>query len=209
MGEKEAGFSLVKGEQWSMAWCHGVAVVTSDFGRKVPTPPDYEEYAQNLKWLNNFVFNKGPSRSLAKRRLKILEMHYNTHVMMNESYEVEESKHLASDFNAVPKVDNHIHAAGSMTAAEFLDFLKTKVVTDGSKVVMRKDGEETLKQLLMKHCRRDESCASRPPARPRNPSAFNADSLDMQATVKLFQRFDNFNDSYNPFGDKNLREVFL
>lgn len=26
------------------------------------------------------------------------------------------------------------------------------------------------------------------------------DSLDVEATVQMFQRFDNFNDSYNPFG---------
>jgi hypothetical protein len=184
--------------EWSTAWHNGVVQVSSG-GSSVPAPPTYEEFASNLKWLNEFVFSDSRSRALAKRRLEILEMYYSAHVMMNNVYETEEMKSCASDFNTAPKVDNHIHAAAAMTAAEFLRFLRTKVATDGSKVVMRKNGEEsTLQELLTKHCRRSSSAMVQ--ATPRNPSAFNADALDMQATVKVFQRFDNFNDTYNPFG---------
>merc|ERR1719145_85083 len=36
-----------------------------------------------------------------------------------------------------------------------------------------------------------------------------AERLDCAANAQMFRRFDNFNDSYNPFGAPDLRTVFL
>ena len=39
--------------------------------------------------------------------------------------------------------------------------------------------------------------------------SITVDALDVQAEAKLFDRFDHFNNKYNPFGSGDLRTVFL
>lgn len=41
-----------------------------------------------------------------------------------------------------------------------------------------------------------------------NPKAMNLNALDVQAD-STFQRFDAFNKKYNPFGNSELRTIFL
>ena len=42
-----------------------------------------------------------------------------------------------------------------------------------------------------------------------NPDLLNVDALGVHADESTYQRFDNFNLKYNPFGDSLLRSVFM
>jgi AMP deaminase len=42
-----------------------------------------------------------------------------------------------------------------------------------------------------------------------DPSRLNVDTLDVMAEANIFDRFDRFNAKYNPFGNSQLRTVFL
>lgn len=42
-----------------------------------------------------------------------------------------------------------------------------------------------------------------------NPKDLSIDLMDVQADKNMFQRFDRFNNKYNPMGTPKLREVFL
>lgn len=42
-----------------------------------------------------------------------------------------------------------------------------------------------------------------------NPANLSTDSLGCHADSSTYQRFDRFNDKYNPFGHSLLREVFM
>lgn len=42
-----------------------------------------------------------------------------------------------------------------------------------------------------------------------DPNELSINMLDVQADKGMFQRFDRFNNKYNPLGTPKLREVFL
>ena len=73
-------------------------------------------------------------------------------------------------------------------------FIKHKAVIDADLVVL-KDGT-TMAQVLA-------SCGI------RSIDEITTDRLDVAANASMFHRFDNFNDSYNPFGAKDLRTIFM
>ena len=134
------------------------------------------------------------TRSFAFRRLRMLDVNFEFHTLMNETLELDSTRDDRADFESVTKVDNHIHAAGGFTRAELLNFIKRKAENDGDRIVTS-DGK-TLIQAL------EESGID-------NPKDITIDKLDVAATASMFHRFDNFNDSYNPFGAKDLRTIFM
>ena len=75
------------------------------------------------------------TRSFAFRRLRMLDVNYEFHTLMNETLELEGTRDDLADFESVTKVDNHIHAAGGFTRAELLNFIKRKAREDGDRVV--------------------------------------------------------------------------
>lgn len=60
------------------------------------------------------------------------------HMLLNERAEIDEQKKIPGvDFSRVHKVDNHIHASGSMTQTHLLEFIKQKLDNSGGQVVIR------------------------------------------------------------------------
>ena len=120
------------------------------------------------------------------------------HVLLNGSVENVEAKSVPyRDFYRVRKCDNHIHHTAAFTQQMFLHFLQRKAKESGDEVVMedKKTKEDvTLTQLFDKL--------------DIDPGHLSMDILGMRAS-HAFQRFDNFNASYNPSGKAELREVFL
>ena len=55
------------------------------------------------------------TRSFAYRRLRMLDVNYEFHTLMNESYELNSTKDDKADFNTITKVDIHLHAASAFT----------------------------------------------------------------------------------------------
>ena len=71
--------------------------------------------------------------------------------MLNELKEVTQQKSVPHrDFYNVRKVDTHIHAASCMNQKHLLNFIKSKMKTNGDKVVINheKKGPMTLNQVF-------------------------------------------------------------
>jgi AMP deaminase len=134
------------------------------------------------------------TNSFAFRRLKMLDVNYEFHTLMNETHELHGTKDDKADFNKVTKVDVHLHAASAFTREELLVFIQTKMIEDKDKVVLN-DGM-TLDEVL-------KTCDI------NDVDEITTDRLDVAANASMFHRFDNFNDSYNPFGAKDLRTIFM
>jgi len=160
--------------------------------------PSIREFHKDLRMLWEFCCN-GPAASFSSKRLKILEKLYELHVLMNSDLERENMKNGPVDFFRIHKVDNHIHAAAMMTGAHLLRFIRKKI-DDESEIIKLsgRDGEHvvTVKQFVQ-----DEVGLS--------GEFLNLDSLNVQGDETVFERFDNFNARYNPFGKGSLRDLFL
>jgi AMP deaminase len=126
-------------------------------------------------------------------------MNYDFHKKLNNYYEEAGTKNDSADFITITKVDNHIHAASSMRRDEMLQFMKDKYYQEGDLIVTKDDeGDVTLKDSL--NSMNDEAF---------DIERITTERLDMAASAKMFHRFDNFNDSYNPMGRSDLRSIFM
>lgn len=159
--------------------------------RVIPMSDFYRDYARVLD-----IASDGPVRTFTYERLKVLELKFDMHRNLNSSLELESTKEDIRDFQNVYKVDTHVHLAAAMTASQLLDFIKAKLDSEGDLVVneTKDKGEETLKQMFERL--------------KLDVGALTTDSLDVHGD-NTFQRFDNFNNKYNPFGFADLRLVFL
>ena len=80
-----------------------------------------------------------------------------------------------------------------------LQFMKDKYYQEGDLIVTKDDeGDVTLKDSL--NLMNDEAF---------DIERITTERLDMAASAKMFHRFDNFNDSYNPMGRSDLRSIFM
>ncbi|KAL8439283.1 hypothetical protein Efla_003920 [Eimeria flavescens] len=131
-------------------------------------------------------------------RIKFLEGKFNFHLMFNSNAEVEETKrNKHRDFYNVRKVDTHVHHSACMHQKHLLRFIRKKYRTEGNTVVAIEGGQGvTLRDLFQKELGFSAREAS-------------VDHLNVHALGSCFQRFDLFNQKYNPFGQARLRDVFL
>ncbi|KAK7810451.1 hypothetical protein U0070_002847 [Myodes glareolus] len=137
------------------------------------------------------------SKTYAHRRLKFLSSKFQVHQMLNEMDELKELKNNPHrDFYNCRKVDTHIHAAACMNQKHLLRFIKKSYHIDADRVVYStKEKNLTLKELFAKL--------------NMHPYDLTVDSLDVHAGRQTFQRFDKFNDKYNPVGASELRDLYL
>uniref|UniRef100_A0A8C6S1G2 AMP deaminase n=1 Tax=Nannospalax galili TaxID=1026970 RepID=A0A8C6S1G2_NANGA len=144
--------------------------------------------------LYNFIFH---SKTYTHRRLKFLSSKFQVHQMLNEMDELKELKNNPHrDFYNCRKVDTHIHAAACMNQKHLLRFIKKSYQIDADRVVYStKEKNLTLKELFAKL--------------NMHPYDLTVDSLDVHAGRQTFQRFDKFNDKYNPVGASELRDLYL
>jgi hypothetical protein len=149
----------------------------------------YKDYARLVELVND-----GAMRSYCFQRLQILSTAFRMHVTMNASVEMQEQSNLlGTDFYRTFKVDNHIHAAAAPSAKQFVDFVRTKLDTEGDTVVSS-DGQ-TLNQVFY-----DAGL---------DKDHLTIDAFAVLADYSVYQRFDNFNAKYSPFRMADMRRIFL
>lgn len=138
-------------------------------------------------------------KSFCFQRLKYLEQKFDFHIMFNGAIEVKETESIKHrDFYNIRKVDTHVHHSACMQQKVLLRFIRDKYKTEPNTIVyVNENGEKmTLKDIFDKELKN---------------SAYEAtvDSLAVHALGNCFHRFDLFNQKYNPFGQKLLRDIFL
>lgn len=157
----------------------------------------YAEHYKDFKKLKNLIWH-APTKAFCHTRLKLLDFKFSLYKALYAKNELAEQKSVQHrDFYNVRKVDNHVHLSSSMNQKHLLRFIKRKLRTCGDEKVLKVNGQElTLDEVF----------------RSLNLTAYdlNVDSLEVHAGGKaVVHRFDKFNAKYNPFGQSELREIFL
>ena len=188
----------------------GVAEVKLN-GRAVKewAPPTLAAFSADLTWLYKVVCCGKAECTFAHKRLKMLEKNFKYSQEMNWSYEAEQIRFSRSDFRKIVKVDTHIHAASAFTRCELLDFMQTKLQDphEALRIVATEDdkngglAELSLAQVLVRSGLSSE--------KEEMYRQLTVDRLNVAASAAMFHRFDNFNDSYNPMANPNLRAIFM
>lgn len=110
-----------------------------------------------------------------------------------------------SDFYRCTKVDVHCHMASGMTGKQLLEFMQHKARESPDDIVEvdKQTGRPISLIEMLERVTRDRF----------GPVASVADltvsALDVQASSSTFNRFDHFNNKYNPLGVSELRSLFL
>ncbi|XP_078392740.1 AMP deaminase 1-like [Cetorhinus maximus] len=158
--------------------------------------PDHSEYTKDLKSVLELISN-GPLKTYCNQRLKILSSKFQLHLLVNEKKEFVDLQVAShSDFYNVGKVDTHIHAAACMNQKKLLQFICKTYERDSERVVQEAGGKKTTLRELFQ-------CLK------LNPDNLDIDALNMHADRETFQRFDRFNEKYNPVGANELRALYL
>ncbi|XP_076975921.1 AMP deaminase 1 isoform X1 [Tamandua tetradactyla] len=171
------------------------AAASKDEPRPLPYP-NLDTFLDDMNFLLALIA-QGPVKTYTHRRLKFLSSKFQVHEMLNEMDELKELKNNPHrDFYNCRKVDTHIHAAACMNQKHLLRFIKKSYQVDADRVVYStKEKNLTLKELFNKL--------------KMHPYDLTVDSLDVHAGRQTFQRFDKFNDKYNPVGASELRDLYL
>eukprot|EP00760_Papus_ankaliazontas_P027921 PhM_4_TR3463/c1_g1_i11/m.25640/K01490/AMPD; AMP deaminase len=161
----------------------------------IPTLDQYlEDYALMIRIIANPMV-----KALAQRRLMVLHHKFKLHLALNERAEAGSTEDKASqnrDFYQAYKVDTHVHMAAGMTAKQLLNFIVDKAKNHPDEYVIAVNGQpKTLKEILR--------------TLDVTEDYLSIDMLAVQADATIFERFDNFNDKYNPLQSPQLREVLL
>ena len=155
--------------------------------------PNIDDFHRDYTRLVDIV-NQGAMRSYCFQRLQILSTAFRMHTTMNAAVELQEQSNLlGTDFYRTFKIDNHIHAAAAPTAKQFVDFVRTKLDTEGDTVVSS-DGK-TLSEVFY--------------GAGLDKDHLTIDAFAVLADYSVYQRFDNFNAKYSPFRMADMRRIFL
>eukprot|EP00744_Colponema_vietnamica_P002510 GILI01003918.1.p1 GENE.GILI01003918.1~~GILI01003918.1.p1 ORF type:complete len:709 (-),score=216.97 GILI01003918.1:1090-3216(-) len=165
-------------------------------GESITSVHSVEEYYTDLAAVMK-ISHFGESKTLCFHRLQMLDAKFRMHLMFNLEREIVQQKSVPHrDFYNVRKVDTHVHHSACMNQKHLLRFIKKKLKTESDVPVYQSNGQvQTLAEVFAS----------------LNLTAYDlsVDSLDMQADVRTFHRFDRFNLKYNPFGQTQLRDIFL
>ncbi|OWY93111.1 AMP deaminase, partial [Phytophthora megakarya] len=99
-----------------------------------------EEYYKDLFEIKRII-NFGPVKTLAFKRLQLLEARFNLHTLLNSERELVAQKAVPHrDFYNVRKVDTHIHHSACMNQKHLLRFIKSRLRNSPSEIVIFRDG---------------------------------------------------------------------
>jgi AMP deaminase len=159
-------------------------------------PGSYTDFVHDLSIVTG-VMNDPDSRSFCYKRLQLLTLRFQMHLLLNdESERLEQMTVPHRDFYNVRKVDTHIHHSSCMNQKHLLRFIKKKLKTEPDTPVLMRDGHVlTLAGVF-------DSLGI-------TAYDLSVDTLDVHADKRTVQRFDRFNNKYSPLGESRLREVFL
>ncbi|EAK87892.1 adenosine monophosphate deaminase 2 [Cryptosporidium parvum Iowa II] len=138
-------------------------------------------------------------KSFTYYRLKFLLQSYQLYSLFNGKFENELSKkNIRTGFYNVYKVDTHVHHSACMSQQHLLKFIRKCYNSDKDRVVFynHDNAPSTLGQVFNNVFGCDYQNNS-------------IDHLNMDAIRNCFQRFDRFNEKYNPFGSNLMRDIFL
>ena len=155
------------------------------------------DFVEDMAMMQRICSN-GRLTSFCHRRLKYLSHKFKLHVMFEEKLELREQRLVPHrDFYNTHKVDTHIHAASCMNQKYLLRFIKkTFKAHRKDHVCLDASGSPmTLEQVFA--------------SLNLSPYELSVDILNVHADRSTFQRFDKFNEKYNPVGESRLREIFL
>jgi AMP deaminase len=156
------------------------------------------EFAADFAKLEK-ITREGAVRTLAHRRLKLLELAFETHSAMTaetESSALNAGPQSGADIFTVAKVDNHIHLAAASSSNQFADFVRCKLKEEPDTVVLHEEGREQTLQAVFEEAKID-------------PEHFSIDAFNVLADYTLYQRFDRFNERYSPWRLAKMRKIFL
>jgi AMP deaminase len=172
------------------------ATETSREPCKFVVPGSYALFVHDLNTLIG-IMNDPDSRSFCYRRLQLLSLRFQMHLLLNDEAErLEQMTVPHRDFYNVRKVDTHIHHSSCMNQKHLLRFIKKKLKTEPNTPVIERDGRVlTLAGVF-------DSLGI-------TAYELSVDTLDVHADKRTVQRFDRFNNKYSPLGESRLREVFL
>jgi len=178
----------------TMEWKDGCIQLNAPDGSVLFPALSAEEFQADYAELKRIVYS-GPVKTFTYTRLHVTETKFRVHELLNRDMEVESSLLDPCDFSKVMKVDNHIHLAAAMTSKHLLTFIRAKLEKHGDdEVASKKFGKVSLAEYFAKLGMKKEM--------------ITVDSLDTHRG-RTFQRFDVFNSKYNPFGESELRSLFL
>lgn len=159
--------------------------------------PTIDEFGHDIDYIRR-ICDSIEVKEFAQRRLELLEHKFMLHLALNHANEAGTTENQAStnrDIYQAVKVDTHIHMAAGMTPRQVLQFLKKKMVSNPNDIVSKKgDNIQTLASALKSS---------------GITEALTVDQLNVQADYTLFERFDNFNNKYNPMANPDLRTLLL
>jgi len=172
---------------------NGTAAAGDDRGPNLCAVPDVEEFIRDYNRLVEMA-SHGVMRSYCFQRLQLLTQAFKMHVTMNGVVENEEQSNLlGTDFYRTMKVDNHIHLAAAPSARQFVEFVRTKLETEGDTIVLE-DGQSLREVFTNAGLDSDH---------------LTIDAFNVLADYSVYQRFDNFNSKYSPFRLAQMRKIFL
>lgn len=175
----------------------GLSYILDEDGAVILEPSgSVEEYYDDMAEIFR-IRTDGSVGTFCYHRLRLLETKFELYLMQNFDLEQDESSSVPHrDFYNVRKVDTHIHHSAAMNAKHLLRFIKKKVRVCGTDEVLSRSGKPvTLSELFdeMK-LKAHDLCL---------------DKLNVTADQTVFNRFDRFNQKYNPLEQPDLRTVFL
>lgn len=152
------------------------------------------DYADLIKIVTN-----GTARTFCHQRLMMLQQRFDLHETEQGDVELREmgrGQMASIDFFKVGKVDNHIHLAAAFHAGKFSEYVKTKLTHEADTVVAVDGGTPKSLSQLFREAGLDET-------------QLGLDAFHLLADHSLYQRFDRFNDRYNPWRKSRMRTIFL
>nr|CCC92959.1 putative AMP deaminase [Trypanosoma congolense IL3000] len=159
--------------------------------------PTLEAFNNDLAELHE-ICSRTEVKDFAHQRLENLEHRFRLHLALNHANEAgttEERTSSNRDIYQAVKVDTHIHMAAGMTGRQLLNFVVKKLLYSGDDIAFKKgDAILTLAQFFKNN---------------RITTNLTVDQLNVQADHTLFERFDNFNNKYNPLESPDLRSLLL
>lgn len=161
------------------------------------TLPTLDDFHKDLLALKD-ICAEADVKEFSEKRLENLDHKFMLHLALNHANEAGTTEDRLSsnrDFYQATKVDTHIHLAAGFTPKQMLRFVLKKLKESRDDIAMKKSEEIiTLGQLF---------------AKSGITENLTIDQLNVQADHTLFERFDNFNNKYNPLGNGDLRSLLL
>ncbi|EGB08447.1 hypothetical protein AURANDRAFT_26175 [Aureococcus anophagefferens] len=108
--------------------------------------------------------------------------------------EHEDQAKCNTDFHSVAKADTHIHASAMMTAVQLDQFMRRIYERDRDRPL--DDKGKTVGSAMRG-------------AGFQTKGEHNAESLNVQASYRMFGNFKNFNAAFTPLGSRELKSLFM